>query len=156
MPAPPSTNAGNRSQKYCPSTGSRASDATETADSEQPGGQRRPDADAADDDLREVRDDDDGQREADEGHAALDGGVVEDVLQVQREQEELRERDRADDRHRRVRGRERAEPEDPQRQERRLASELDRDEREHERRGAGEQPERRRRAPPSLVARVSA
>ena len=41
---------------------------------------------------------------ADEGDAALHGRVVEDVLEVEREHEELREGDRADDRHRDVRG----------------------------------------------------
>ena len=36
IPAPPSTNAGNRSQKYCPSTGRRVSQATDAAETSSP------------------------------------------------------------------------------------------------------------------------
>ena len=105
MPAPPSTKAGKSPRSSCPSTGSRVSHATETAEASSPAVSVAPHADAADDHLRDVRGDDDREREADERDAALDRRVVQDVLQVQRQQEELGERDRADDRHRRVRGR---------------------------------------------------
>ena len=72
---------------------------------------------------------------------------MQDVLQVQRQQEELRERDRADDRHRGVRDRERPRAEDPQREERVRSPQLDGDEREDERDGTCEQPDGRRRSP---------
>ena len=72
---------------------------------------------------------------------------MEDVLDVQREDEELREPDGSDERHRHVRGRERAKAEDAQRQERRARARLDRDERRHERGGTAEQAERDGRAP---------
>jgi hypothetical protein len=62
-------------------------------------GERGSHAEASDDSLRDVRHRDDREREADECDAALDRGVVQDVLEVERKQEELRERDRADDRH---------------------------------------------------------
>ena len=88
--------------------------------------ERRPDADPRDHRLREVRGDDDRQGEGDERDAALHGRVVEDVLHVEREDEELRERDGSDERHRHVRGRQRAQAEDPQRQERRARARLDR------------------------------
>ena len=89
----------------------------------------------ADHRLREVRGDDDRQGEGDERDAALHGRVVEDVLDVEREDEELREGDGTDQRHRRVRGRQGAQAEDPQRQERRARARLDPDERRDERRG---------------------
>ena len=96
-------------------------------------------------------------REAGEGDAALHRAVAEDVLEVQREQEELGERDRADDRHRDVRDGERARPEEAQRQERPRRARLDDEERADQRHGGRERGERRRPTlQPSLVARVSA
>ena len=109
--------------------------------------QRRADADPLDHRLREVRGDDHGEGEGDERDAALHGRVVKDVLHVEREHEELRERDSSDQCHRRVRGRECAEPEDPQRQERPARARFDPDERRDERSSAGEQPDRDGRAP---------
>src|SRR5436190_388315 len=88
---------------------------------------------------RDRGDEHDGQREGEEGDAALDGRVVQDVLEVQRQQEELRESDAADDRHRDVRTRERPAPEDAQRQQRRRRAKLDRHERKHKRGGASEE-----------------
>ena len=108
-------------------------------------------------DLGEVRDDDDRAREGDEGDAALHGAVAEDVLQVQREQEELGERDGADDRHRDVRGSERPPRKSAQRQERPRRARLECDERREQRRRTRERRERRRSSvQPSVVARVSA
>ena len=91
--------------------------------------------------------DDDGEGEAGEGEAALDRRVVQDVLQVERQQEELRERDRADDRHRGVRAGERARAEDPQRQQRVGRAQLDQHEGPDERGRDAEEPERAGRAP---------
>ena len=70
--------------------------------------QRRAHADSSYDDLCDVRDDDHGAGEADERSAALHRGVVQHVLQVERQEEELRERNGTHDRHRRVRCRKRA------------------------------------------------
>ena len=83
------------------------------------------------------------------------GRVVQDVLQVERQDEELRERDRADDRHRRVRGGERAE--------RKIRSGRSgdgerssiSDERADQRGGGRRQPERRRSRPSRRSSRAS-
>ena len=114
---------------------------------EQPESERRTHAEAADDRLRDIGDHDHRQREGDEGDAALDGRVMEDALQVEREHEELRKGDRADNRHRGVRARQRAQPEDAQREERRLRAELDHYERGEQGCCPAEEPERRRRGP---------
>ena len=114
---------------------------------EQPGDERRPNAHAADDDLRDVGRDHDGQREPGERDAALHRRVVEDVLQVERQDEELRERHRTDDRHRAVRRRQRPRAEDPHRQQRGRRAQLDQDERGHESSGRRQQAQGPIRAP---------
>ena len=91
------TNAGKRSQKYCPSTGSRVSTATQAADASEADGQRRRERRTRHDPLGDVRDDDDGERDRHEPESGLDGGVAEDVLHVERQEEELREGDGPDE-----------------------------------------------------------
>ena len=89
-----------------------------------------------------------------ERDAALDRRVAEDVLEVEREDEELGEGDGADDQHRHVGGGERPLPEDAHRQERSLRAQLDHDERDHEGRRRCEQAERGAR-PPAVGRRAS-
>ena len=64
MPAPPSTKAGKRSEKYCPSTGRRVSHATESADTSRPAVSVARTPSRPTTDLRDVRDHDDREREA--------------------------------------------------------------------------------------------
>ena len=94
-------------------------------------------------------------READERDAGLHRRVVKDILEVERQEEELRERDCADDRHGGVSGGQRAQPKDPQRQQGRRRAQLDRDERDHERDGAAEKRERRSARPSRRSSRAS-
>jgi len=84
-------------------------------ESEKPTRQHGADADPADDRLGDIGGDDGGDGQGGKGSARLDGREAEDVLHVHGEQEELRERTRSDDGHCRVRRRERAQAEDPQR-----------------------------------------
>ena len=99
---------------------------------------------------------DDRSREGDEGRAALHSAVVEHVLQVQRQQEELGERNGADDRHRHVRAGHGAGPEDPHRQQRPGRAELDDDERADQCRRARKEGKRGEEPQPLVVARVIA
>ncbi len=72
------------------------------------------------------------------------------LLHVERQQEELREDGGAHQQPADVGARERAQPEHPQRQERRARASLDRDEGDDQRGGRGEQPDRLARAPAVL------
>ena len=116
----------------------------------QPDGQHAPHPDPGHERLREGGEGDDREGQADVGQAGLERGVVEHFLHVQGEEEELREDRTAHQETAQVRGRERPQPEDAKRQERRLRSDLDREEGGDQRRGRGEEADRRRRAPAVL------
>ena len=92
----------------------RAQDAADAV----PACQHRPD----------VREDADREGDRDEGDARLDRRVAEDVLQVERDEEEVAEGERSDADHRRVRGGERPRAQEPEREQRRLRAPLDQEE----------------------------
>jgi len=103
--------------------------------------------------LRDIRGHGDGDRDRHEGKPGAGGRVVEHLLQVQREQEELREADRRDDRGDQRPGAERRAAKDLERDERRRGPSLDREECRSEDGSCTEQ-EDRRRTPPALLRRA--
>ena len=135
--------------------GRRTSHAIEPAEVRSPlEGEREAHAEPPDDHLGDVREHDDGEREREERDARLDGRVVQYLLQVERQQEELWRMQRRTG-HRCVRSRERRDPEDPQRQERRGRTRLDDEEEFDERDRGRDQADCRPGVQPSVVARVS-
>src|SRR4029453_10579610 len=103
-----------------------------------PNGQRYSHAESGDAQSGNVRRDHHGSRERDERRAGLHGRVAEDVLQVKRQEEELRERGRSDDGQHGVRGGQRAQAEETKREERRLRARLALEEGRDKRWGVGE------------------
>ena len=97
------------------------------------------DADPRHEVLRDRGHRDDRERERQVRRAGLQRGVVQNLLHVQREQEELREDGRTREKRGHVRARQRAQPEDPHRQERCGRPQLDDHEGGDERRRCGEQ-----------------
>ena len=115
---------------------------------DEPARQHRADAEPRHEHLCHVRHDDDGERDRREGDARLDGRIAENVLQVQRQQEELREPDGRDQYRGCIGGGQRAQAEDLQRQERPPRPGFDHDEADEQHRRRGEQPDSGGRRPP--------
>ena len=113
-------------------------------------GQDASHAEAGHESLGDGREHDDRQRQRDVGDTGLERRIVQDLLHVQRQQEELREQRGREQQPADVRSGKRPKAEDPHRQERRLRAQLDDDERDDQRCGGTQQGNRRDGAPAAL------